>query len=140
MMGRAAKWKLKFWPDVEVFIFALEITSQIAIIQSSIREICVSGAKCFVSRRIGAVLMSGYEQENVQFEQRAAWGKFEAYVTNSHCICLFCSKQSLIGQLPFLLEMLSVFFPPQEHQHISTISVLQLGDNPHCLPIITISL
>ena len=31
MMGRAAKWKLKFWPDVEVFIFALEITSQIAI-------------------------------------------------------------------------------------------------------------
>lgn len=30
MMGRAAKWKLKFWPDVEVFIFALEITSQIA--------------------------------------------------------------------------------------------------------------
>lgn len=26
MMERAAKWKLKFWPDVEVFIFALEIT------------------------------------------------------------------------------------------------------------------
>ena len=34
----------------------------------------ISGAKCFVSRRIGAILMSGYEQENVQFEQRAAWG------------------------------------------------------------------
>lgn len=30
MMGRAAKWKLKFRPDVEVFIFVLEITSQIA--------------------------------------------------------------------------------------------------------------
>lgn len=30
MMGRAAKWKLKSRPDVEVFIFVLEITSQIA--------------------------------------------------------------------------------------------------------------
>lgn len=34
--------------------------------------------QCFVSRRIGAVLMSGYEQENLQFKQRAARGNFEA--------------------------------------------------------------
>ena len=69
--------------------------------------------------------MSRYEQENVQFEQRAEWGKFKAYLTNSHYISLLLLQIAKVvySQLAALSFRNSVCFF-QEHQNKSTINVL----------------
>lgn len=74
---------------------------------------------------IGTILMSRYEQENVQFGQSAERGKFKAYLTNSHCISLFLLQIAKVvySQLAALSFRNSVCFF-QKHQNKSMINVL----------------